>query len=733
MKFGLLFILAAFAVFIPKCAGSCAKLEGVTLLTLGIAYDDMLACTRSDDANRGNTARCTLACLKGDMKIDLYCDGANWKYAGRFRTTGLSFPEDGASPKTPSCPEPDTCRIQNQVTLDENLYLFDRFGAVKRYEEISNACSPSACEINCSGDSHVEVNGRVPKSNHKSFLTQCFDSEWYYYLSGLDVQKEGVKFPATNGNLEQSKHIPRCVAHCSFGNLQKLLTKVASKNVSHLKFDTSGDFVSLTGRLPITVDSRRFYLGNDRIKPTQVVAMCDGDTKSSLSWKLLNPSSRDGDELKEFPAVHPYCTFDHLREILDSKKMEIFTYGQTGAPKLGEQFRVYLKKDVHGGLVHFADHLTVFAVCSSRVPWTFRFSSDERSRVRDASELSNLKTLTAEEHRQQLDIESKADDARELKENNLRAQRDQGGQCPPLPDLANMFVKPVEGQCISRAADSTCQMECVAGSHLEVADVPQSLADNKFWLGCLNDPKSTENPLQWRYRDLLPMMKFPSTNFQAPVCRPHCEMPSQRVLDSLKKLVTEELARQGYAEFDELRNEDIGYSSRRTDVNIYFKYNNPNGGENNSDRFQCVCDGIPEMCHWEIEEKSVEPAGWVKHIQNLADPESNNHNVDGKDDLPGYGAGGALNIDMTQLNGPQGDDAENPPNIGGLDNTAALTGDRRIVVEEKQDTNQNSSGAEIFGWFIFVLLILGLITYIFLQYNDDWIQATPLRSIRIDR
>eukprot|EP01083_Nonionella_stella_P202622 740088_1 len=600
MKFGLLFILAAFAVFIPKCAGSCAKLEGVTLLTLGIAYDDMLACTSSDDANRGNTARCTLACLKGDIKIDLYCDGANWKYAGLFRSTGLSFPEDADSLTTPSCPEPETCGIQKKVTLDQNLYLFDRFGAVKRYEEISNACSPSACEINCSGDSHVEVNGRVPKSNHKSFLTQCFDSEWYYYLSGLDAQKEGVKFPATNGNLEQSKHIPRCVAHCSFGNLQKLLTKVASKNASRLKFDTSGGFVSLTGRLPITVDSRRFYLGNDRIKPTQVVAMCDGDTKSSLSWKLLNPSSRDGDELKEFPAVHPYCTFDHLREILDSKKMEIFTYGQTGAPKLGEQFRVSPKKDVNGGLVHFADHLTVFAVCSSRVPWTFRFSSDERSRVRDASELSNLKTLTAEEHRQQLDIESKANADRELKEDNLRAQRAQGDQCPPLPDSANGFVKPVDGQCESLQIDSRCQMECVAGSHLEDGDGPHSLADNKFWLACLNDPKSTENPLQWRYRDLLPMMKFPSTNFQAPVCRPHCEMPSEGVVNILKGLVTQEFADNEIYQFDELRNEVRGYSPHKTDVNIFFKYKNPTGTENKFDNFQCVCGGNPEQCHWKI-------------------------------------------------------------------------------------------------------------------------------------
>eukprot|EP01083_Nonionella_stella_P307143 1078474_1 len=181
MKFCLFFILTAFAVFIPKCAGSCAKLEGVTLLTLGIAYDDMLACTRSDDANRGNTARCTLACLKDDIKIDLYCDGANWKYAGRFRTTGLTFPEGGASPKTPSCPEPEMCGVPKQVNLNQNLYMFDK--SQVRYEEISNACSQSACEINCSGDSHVEVNDRVPKSNHKSFLTQCFDYEWYYYLS----------------------------------------------------------------------------------------------------------------------------------------------------------------------------------------------------------------------------------------------------------------------------------------------------------------------------------------------------------------------------------------------------------------------------------------------------------------------------------------------------------------------------------------------------------------------
>eukprot|EP01083_Nonionella_stella_P079568 218414_1 len=150
MKFGLLFILAAFAVFIPKCAGSCAKLQGVKLLSLGIAFDDTLACTSPDNANRGNTAQCTLACLKGDNKIALYCDGANWKYADKHVSTGLTFPEGGASPKTPSCPEPEMCAVPKQVNLDQNLYMFDK--SQVRYEEISNTCSQSACEINCSGD-----------------------------------------------------------------------------------------------------------------------------------------------------------------------------------------------------------------------------------------------------------------------------------------------------------------------------------------------------------------------------------------------------------------------------------------------------------------------------------------------------------------------------------------------------------------------------------------------------
>eukprot|EP01083_Nonionella_stella_P136826 416506_1 len=118
------------------------------------------------------------------------------------------------------------------------------------------------------------------------------------------------------------------------------------------------------------------------------------------------------------------------------------------------------------------------------------------------------------------------DAARDLAKKNSDAQLEQKNQCPPLPDSANEYVQPVVGQDVSRALGSSFQMECVAGSHLEVDGDSKSLAESKFWLDCLNDPKSTKQPIQWMYRDVPDeFLVFPSRNIKAPVCVPHCETP----------------------------------------------------------------------------------------------------------------------------------------------------------------------------------------------------------------